>query len=95
MHLKERKKIHCTKQQGNTAYFLLGATKEKGGIENILQNIKLSWDFGYRRTRTSSLSKGKIQVINKIPENSVYLGLDFVFEETLFHVHRLKMFKIV
>lgn len=60
----------------------------------IFQDIKLSWDFGYRCTHTSPLIKGKTQLINKIPENSIYLGLDFGFEETLFHIRRLKLLKL-
>lgn len=59
----------------------------------ILPDIKLSWDFGYRCTHTS-LIKGKTQLINKIPENSICLGLDFGFEETLFHIRRLKLLKL-
>lgn len=53
----------------------------------ILQDIRLYCDFGYRCTHTSTLIKGKIQLINNIPENSVYLGLDLVFKETLSHMH--------
>lgn len=59
----------------------------------ILQDIKISWDFGYRCTHTSII-KGKTQLTKKNPENSVYLGLDFGFEETLFNVQRLKLLKL-
>lgn len=60
----------------------------------ILQDIKISWDFGYRCTHTSPIIKGKTQLTKKIPENSVYLGLDFGFEETLFNIQRLKLLKL-
>lgn len=64
---------------------------ERRNREWFLKDIKFSWDLGYRCTHTSPLIKGKTQLINKILENSVFLELDF--EETLFHICRLKLLK--
>lgn len=68
-------------------YFLLEVTVEKKEERIIPQEIKVYCDFGYRCTHKSTLIKGKTQLINIIPENSVYLGFDFVFKEILFHMY--------
>lgn len=75
-------------------YSLFSPRRSEGERRNrewFLKDTKLSRDWGYRCTHTFPLIKGKTQLINKILENTVYL--DFHFEETLFHICRLKLLK--